>query len=175
MLVQIGKRPEALDVVELLLECHERIRKFTRMARELAGARAAEADEIRDVAGQVRRYFAESLPLHVKDEEQDILPRLAGRDRDVDRALAEMHAAHAEHEPRIARLVALCEQLVRDPGQLAAVSDELGGLAGRLTTEFEAHLGVEERVIFPALRDLPSAARDEILAAVRQRRARVLG
>jgi iron-sulfur cluster repair protein YtfE (RIC family) len=175
MLVQIGKRPEARDVVELLLECHERIRKFTRMAHELAAARAADPDEIRQVAGQVRRYFVESLPLHVEDEEQDVLPRLTGRDREVDRALADMRAEHAAHGPLVTRLVDLCEQLVRDPRQLAARTDELGGVAGRLTSEFEAHLASEERVIFPALRGLPSSARDEILAAVRRRRARVLG
>lgn len=175
MLVQIGKRPEAQDVVALLIECHQRIRKFTAMARELATAHAAPPDEIRDVASQVRRYFVESIPLHIADEEKDILPRLRGASPEVDRALAAMEADHAMHDSLVHRLVALCDELVRDPRQVAAVARELAEVADRLTREFSTHLDLEERVIFAALRQLPSEARAQVLAAMRARRDRVLG
>lgn len=175
MLVQIGKRAEAQDVVELLLECHDRIRKFLAMARGLAQAAAAAPDEIRDVAWQVRRYFLESLPLHIADEEDDIVPRLAGASAEIDHALAAMEADHASHEPLVHRLVELCGVLIADPRQVADIAAELGAVASRLTADFAAHLEVEERVIFAALRQIPSAGRGEILAAMRARRQRVLG
>lgn len=174
MLLQVGKRSAAPGVAELLLECHERIRKFLGMARALATAAGAPPEEIRSVAAQVRRYFVESLPLHVQDEHDEILPRLTGTDPEVDRALATMDAEHAEHEPLIARLVELCDELARDPGQVTALAGELGPLADRLTAEMTRHLEAEERVIIPAVRKLPSGDRDAVLVAMRERRARYL-
>lgn len=174
MLVSLGKRQVAEDVVDLLLECHGRIRKFLAMARELAAATAAQPAEIADVAQQVRRYFSESLPLHIDDEHEDILPRLSGAGADVDRALAAMEAEHVSHAPIVTRLVELCGLLVGDPRQLAAVAPELITVVDRLSTEFSVHLEREESVIFPALRQLPAAVRDQVLVAMRERRARAM-
>ncbi len=170
MLVQLGKRPERLDVVDLLLDCHDRIRKFTTMARDLAAARGARLEAIREAAAQVRRYFIESLPLHMADEEKQILPRLIGMNAELDRALAAMEADHMAHEPLVRRLVELCSVLVADPRQIAAVATELHAVAMQLTTEFFVHLEREERVIFPALRRLPSDERTAIRTAMRARR-----
>lgn len=174
MLVKMGKRNTAPGVAELLLECHERIRRFLRMARSLAAANGTPVEEIRSVAGQVRRYFVESLPLHIADEHDEILPRLSGSNPEVDSALAAMDAEHAEHEPLVDRLVALCEELVADPGRLPAIAAELQALADRLTTELERHLLREERVIIPAVRQLPASEREAVLVAMRERRARYL-
>lgn len=174
MLLKMGKRSTAPGVAELLLECHERIRRFMGMARSLAAATGAPLEEIRSVAGQVRRYFVESLPLHVADEHDEILPRLAGSSPEVDRALATMDTEHTEHEPLIARLVALCDELVAGPGRLPAVADELRQLGDRLTAELERHLEREEQVIIPAVRQLPTSEREAVLVAMRERRARYL-
>jgi iron-sulfur cluster repair protein YtfE (RIC family) len=175
VLLQIGKRTTEPDVVELLRECHDRIRKFLVMARRLATATDASADEIREVASQIRRYFVESLPLHMADEEDEIVPRLVGRNGEVDRALAAMADDHARHEPLVSRLVELCAVLIAEPGLLVARADELGAIATQLATDFTTHLETEERVIFPALRQLPSEARAAVLAAMRARRERMLG
>ncbi len=174
MLLKMGKRNTAPGVADLLLECHERIRRFMRMARSLAVASGAEVEEIRSVAGQVRRYFVESLPLHIADEHDEILPRLAGSSPEVDRALATMDTEHAEHEPLVARLVALGDELVAAPGRLPAIADELRQLACQLTAELERHLQREEQVIIPAVRQLPTSERDAVLVAMRERRARYL-
>lgn len=170
MLVKIGKRDVSTDAVGLLLECHERIRKFLAMARTLAAARGVPADELRGVAGQVRRYFAESLPLHIADEHEALAPRLAGSGAEVAAALARMDADHDDHAPHVTHLVALCDELVRDPGRLPAVADELAAVANRLTDELGSHLELEERVIFPALRKLPARELDAIRVAMRERR-----
>ncbi|HEY5947880.1 MAG TPA: hemerythrin domain-containing protein [Kofleriaceae bacterium] len=175
MLVQLGKRPEASDIVDLLLECHQRIRKFLSISRSLATTPDADPAQTKDAAAQVRRYFAESLPMHVADEQEQVLPRLVSASPDIARALATMTEEHDTHAPLVEQLVAVCDRLVEDPRQAAAVSAELTQIVDKLTQELEPHLEAEERVIFPALRRLPSEQRDEILVAMRERRARALG
>jgi hemerythrin-like domain-containing protein len=174
MLVPLGKRPANGDVVDLLLDCHERIRKFLNMARTLAAADNAAPEEVQIVAGQIERYFVESLPLHIADEQEQILPRIASWSPETDRALAQMTDDHTTHAPVVDRLTELCRALVRDPRQLATVAPELRRIAEELTAEMDRHLEIEERVIFPALRKLPAEQRDEILTAMRARRARVM-
>ena len=175
MLIQVGKRDTAPDVIELLLECHERIRRFVSIARTIASTPNGEPEEIREAAAQVRRYFVESLPLHIADEHDDILPRLRGQSDALDHALARMDSEHALHEPVLARLVELCDELVRDPRQNTALSAELATVAAEVDAELTAHLDNEEKVIFPALRRLPSSEQAAVLAAIRERRARYLG
>ena len=78
MLLTIGRRRQAVDLPDLLLDCHERIRHFSTLAVRLAREDASD-DERRGVAAGVARYFEQALPLHVRDEDESILPRLRGR------------------------------------------------------------------------------------------------
>src|SRR4051812_25565021 len=96
MLIQIGSPKEPPDIVDILLECHERIRSFTGLARRLASTHGLSEEEVRDAAARVTRYFSEALPLHVADEEQSILPRLSGRSPELDAALNGMQREHHE-------------------------------------------------------------------------------
>jgi hemerythrin-like domain-containing protein len=170
MLVQLGPRNTGGDVVDLLIECHGRIRKFLVLARRLARAAGSPRAEIRDTARQIRRYFVESFPLHRADEDDELAPRLAGLGVDVDRALATMTADHLEHEPSIARLIGLCTAIGDDPAQLAALADDLAQVAAELATGLESHLELEERAIFPHVRRLPTGEQSAIQAALRDRR-----
>jgi len=175
MLVQLGPRQPSEDVVDLLRDCHARIRRFLVQARQLAEAAeppGVDPAEVRVVAGQIRRYFIEAFPLHLADEDEQIAPRLAGASPDVDRALALMAGGHASHCSLVARLVAICASLEEDPRRLAVASIELARVAALLATELEAHLELEERAIFPALRRLPEQVREAIHGAIRARRAR---
>lgn len=175
MLIQLGPRRTEPGLVEALTECHERIRRFTSYAARLAAAAPApEPREVREVSAQVARYFRESLPLHLADEDEQVAPRLAGTSAEVDAALARMTAEHEAHEPVIARVIAICAELERDPARLAALAPELAAQAARLSELFAPHLELEERVIFPALARLPAGDRDAILAALRARRDRAL-
>ena len=153
MLVKLGSRTANEDVVDLLLACHDRIRSFIGMARRIA---AAPGPDVRDAAGQVRRYFAEAFPLHVADEEELFpIPQ-------------RIHDDHVTHAPAIEKLVALCAAVE----QGAPVPPELGPLAEHLERELAEHLAIEERDVFPALRQLPEAERARIRDAIRARRAR---
>lgn len=166
---------ETPDVVELLLDCHQRIRHFTELARRLGEARALPADEVRIVAFRVRRYFTEALPLHVADEEEDLAPRLRGREPELDAALERMTAEHRQHQAPLAKLVATCEALEVAPDLHPDLRGPLEETARALAEEFEAHLLEEERVIIPALqRLLPAEARATLARAVRARRSRAL-
>lgn len=172
MAVQIGVRPPATGTLELLLECHQRIRAFTALARRLAASRDLPAMEVAEAAGGVRRYFTEALPLHAADEEESVAPLLRGRDPALDGALAVMRREHAHHGPRVGRVVALCAEIAAAPGRLAQLAGPLAEAAEELERHFACHLALEEETIFPALkRMLDPAADARVAAQMRARRA----
>jgi iron-sulfur cluster repair protein YtfE (RIC family) len=171
MLIQIGPPKEPSDVVDLLLECHERIRSFAGLACRLGDTREASHDEIRDAAARVTRYFSEALPLHVADEEQSILPRLSGRSVELDETLQSMHAEHREHDAQLQTLLTTCRALQASPEKLDELRPALSSTATTLEKEFTTHLEQEERIILPAIRSvLAPDERDAILREVRARR-----
>ena len=166
MLFQIGRRADSVGVEQLLSECHARIRRFLDLALRLSESHGVPDHEIRDAAGQVLRYFTTGFPLHLADEEQTLVPRLVGREATLDTAIAQMRSDHNDHAPLTAQLATLCETLVRDPRQLAACATALAEAGEKLAVVLEAHLSLEELVIFPALRTLSTndhaAIRDEM-------------
>lgn len=172
MLIGIGKKPEAQDVVDLLLDCHTRIRSFSSLAVRIATAEGASADEVRQAAYKVRRYFTVALPRHVADEEESVLPRLMGRDPEVDQALQRMEDEHQGHEAPLRRLMEICEILSETPERLPSFRQELATTGARLEAEFQSHLDAEEQFILPAMRSLLSKEDlDAIHQELRQRRA----
>jgi iron-sulfur cluster repair protein YtfE (RIC family) len=171
MQTHIGTQAIVDDAVGLLLESHGRIRAFTELTARLASAEGASEAEIAEVAVIVRRYFAEAFPLHAQDEEESLLPRLAGRDRQVDAALVTMHREHTSQAGGIAHLVELCAELAASPGRHAALAPELGEVAAQLRAHLATHLAREEEVVFPAMLALVGdGARAEIVRELRARR-----
>jgi iron-sulfur cluster repair protein YtfE (RIC family) len=157
------------DLVELLLECHARIRRFIALARTVAARPDASPEDTREACERVQRYFTEALPLHVADEEESVLPRLRGQSPQVDDALALMAGQHAAHaEPLQSMLQAAAALgLDRDDAQARGA---LLATAARLEAEFEEHLALEEAALFPALRALPLATQAELVGELRRRR-----
>jgi iron-sulfur cluster repair protein YtfE (RIC family) len=171
MLINIGPPKEPSDLVDLMQECHERIRSFIGLAGRLANAGNPTHNEIRDAAARVARYFSEALPLHVADEEESIVPRLTGKSPQVEAALQEMHAQHLEHEASVRLLLETCGILKQSPERLDEVRETLLKTASTLETEFAAHLKSEEDMIFPAIRSLLTAEQQSmILTELRERR-----
>ncbi len=160
MLTRIGGGPSRSDVVDLLVECHGRIRSFLDLARRLAEARGLPEREVAEAAEAVRRYFAVALPLHARDEEDSILPRLRGLDPEVDAALEAMRREHAEHGEPVGRLVALCGELAASPRRLPDLAPHLALAVDALARHFAEHLRREEQIVFPAIRRLVDAATD---------------
>lgn len=160
-----------MDLVDTLLDCHARIREYAGLARKIAAARGIEPAQIASAAADVQRYFRHGLPRHVEDEEQSVVPRLRGRSPECDAALATMEREHREHDPLLARLLALMDQLMAAPQRHAELADAVGAAADAITTAFEHHLVAEEQQILPLLRtQLSSAEQAAILAELRARR-----
>ena len=171
MLTRLGKPAAPGDAVDLLLECHERIRSFLGLARRIAEAGPSDRSEVPDAAARVHRYFTEALPLHAKDEEESVLPRLHGQDPRVDAELVAMMHEHAEHEQPLGALVRACQLLVREPARYAEVARAIAVATDELDRHFSVHLRREEEVIFPAMRRLlDRAADEEIVKEIRARR-----
>ncbi|HVI95415.1 MAG TPA: hemerythrin domain-containing protein [Anaeromyxobacter sp.] len=169
--ILLARASPAEEVVALLLEGHGRIRAFTELAAGLAEARAPSRAEVTETATRVGRWFGEALTLHVRDEEESVLPRLAGRDRQVDAALVAMHRQHADQGTAVARVVALCAALVQAPPRHAELAPALGAAAAALRRHFERHLASEEAYVLPAIgRHLDEARCTEILREIRARR-----
>jgi len=158
------------DIVDLLLDCHERIRSMTALARRLSEASGLPESEIVEAADRVRRYFGVALALHARDEDESVVPRLRGKDPQLDRELSDMSREHGEHEEPVAKLIEGCDVLADEPGRLREVAPALGEAARELERHFEGHLAREERVIFPAIRE--HLAPDELARMVEELRAR---
>jgi hemerythrin-like domain-containing protein len=170
MLVQIGQRTAHEDLVDLLAECHTRIRRFLELARTLAANRTAPESEAHDVAAQIRRYFSSAFPHHLRDEDQLIAPRLAGSSTKIDEVMRQLHEDHVQHAESIAYLVGICADIERDPRQLAQRAGELRHAAAVVTEHLEPHLELEERELFPAVRGLSADAKAAIRSEMRQQR-----
>lgn len=170
MLVNIGRRSRPEGLVDLLLECHQRIRTFSALALAVGQRTDASPEECRDASERCRRYFSEALPLHVADEEQSLLPRLRGADPTLDDALQTMAAQHGEHAPWLADLLVELQRVAASPEDEAARA-RLVRIASHLVEDFERHLEAEERLILPRVKELLSPGQqDEVLAELRARR-----
>lgn len=171
MLTRIGTTASTpSDAVDLLVDCHARIRHFLALARGIAERGPSEPAAVPEAAAAVVRYFTRALPLHARDEEESIVPRLRGRDPAVDRALEQMLREHAEHDAPLGALVAACEALARGAGRLAELAPVVARETAALERHFEEHLRNEEAIVFPAMRRLLGAEADA--AIVRELRAR---
>jgi iron-sulfur cluster repair protein YtfE (RIC family) len=171
MLHAIGRRPRPSgDLVDMLLECHARIRMFSDLAVAISERMLAPLAEVSDVCTRVERYFGDALPLHVRDEEESILPRLRGRSSAIDAMLDRMHEQHEIHDRLIERLLDASAAVRVAPGD-PAVRAALHTVATPLRAVLEPHLVTEEELIFPAIRDLVSPEEQEaIISELKERR-----
>ena len=171
MLIGRGPREASEDLVDLLLECHQRIRSFAALARKVAEQSDYSSDDVVEACLGVVRYFTQALPLHVEDEEQSIVPRLIGKQSTLDQALTLMQSQHASHQRPLERLVALCGDMAQRSAGAAELGVELRSLAQRLEGELLEHLELEESEIFPAIKRYLSAHEQaEIVRELRARR-----
>lgn len=166
-----SKKPDSFELVELLLECHARIRLFVSLAREAGRRTDAPEQETVDACLRVERYFTEALPLHLADEEQSIQPRLrACCSEKVKAALETMAEQHTLHEPKTQALLSASAAVRENPGDLE-LRAVLMAAACELEREFSEHLQLEETLIFPAIHtEIPKDEQDHIVQELRLRR-----
>ncbi|MEW5847537.1 MAG: hemerythrin domain-containing protein [Myxococcota bacterium] len=156
-----------------LLACHVRIRHHTALAQRLATTRDAPTEQRVEAAQQLVRYFSRSLPAHARDEDESLLPRIlaAGAPDDVTAALERMRREHAEQDAMLAALLPRWQRLAHDPREWDVLAAELAEGAAALAQHLEAHLVLEENVIFPSAERLLGAAQlSAVLDEIRSRR-----
>ena len=144
------------DVVDGLIECHGRIRKFIELAISLSERVDVPAADVTVGCTMIGRYFSVTFPLHVEDEERSILPRLQGRSASLDAALARVHEQHDVHESMLERFCALTAAVRNDPRDPRARS-ALASIARPLKSVLCDHLDAEEQIVFPVIREAFSA------------------
>lgn len=167
--------PTPADAVGMLLECHERIHRHVAIARRLAAAGPEVPHaQLVEAAAQLGRYFGIALPLHAEDEDATLEPRLLVKrpPTHVVAALDTMVRQHAAIEACLVVQLDAWAQVANDPNRHAALRPELHAGAERLAELFEAHLDLEETVIFPAARALlTSEVLHDMAREMRERRA----
>ncbi len=96
--LSIGAIPENLlrEPIEFVFADHYRMRVLCEMLRRIAKDPMLES--ARDYARQVIDYVESDLPLHLADEERDLLPRLKQRSTRADDADALLNVVCGEHE-----------------------------------------------------------------------------
>ncbi len=151
MLIGIGGGAPGESLEALLLACHARIRHFSALAVAVGEAEQAAPQELSRSCERILRYFREALPLHVRDEEESLLPRLLGKEAALDAALQALRAEHEAHGPALKEVLGLCERLQQAPADGVELQRSLSQVAVKLQREFEAHLRAEEQMIFPRL------------------------
>jgi hypothetical protein len=171
MLKQIGqaeakKRPE---LWQNLVDCHDRIRKFTAIALKLG--RPAPLEEVAEAAAAVQRYFTIALPLHAEDEDLSLAPRLRVAAPALAELLDKMSAEHGPIHQTIADLTPLWSRVIEEPARQSELAGRLRAPASWLSELFESHLRPEEEIIFPQMvQALLPESTTEILAEMRARR-----
>lgn len=171
MLPTTGPRNPSDELVDLLLEGHDRIRTSLALAIALGRRLDAPLEQVVEGCSRIQRSFTQAIPLHVHDEEDSLLPRLRGRSAEVDGALQQMREEHDLHVDLLRQLLELCESLHEDPAQ-PKTHAALADAAQELEAALEPHLEAEETMIFPAVRALLSSdEQDEIARELRARRS----
>lgn len=170
-MIELRTRTEGNDLLELLLSCHERIRRFSATALRMLETPDATDADIADAAARVHRYFTVAFPLHVIDEDESIRPRLerAGDDA-ITSALLQMSAEHVSADALLAELSPEWATIAERPAHARENASRLIPRTRALIDELEPHLALEEEVIFPRMTQLLGA--ETCAAIVDELRAR---
>lgn len=164
MPITIGAPPEhGFDTpLGLLSDCHRRIEKFLdlllRVTDEAGGG--ALTPPQREAMATALRYFEQAAPLHTRDEEESLFPRLrASADSDAQAALSAVAALEADHDAADvahAAVDALGRRWLEAGTLNAAEATQLRGLLQDLRESYRHHIAVEDTQVFPtAARALP--------------------
>lgn len=154
MAVQIGAKADSGfdDPIGMLTDCHRRIELFLGMLCTVA-ERAVGRELTGEEAAAVRsalQYFRTGGVRHTADEEESLFPRLRAAQR-AD-SLAKLEGLEADHH-EAAALHESVEQLysewMTNERLRPEREEELRTATNRLRGLYQAHIAVEESVVFP--------------------------
>jgi iron-sulfur cluster repair protein YtfE (RIC family) len=153
--------------VAALAACHARIRTFTAGLARTAALPSLDDPRVPPAAAQAHRYFAEGLPLHARDEDESLAPRLRRVAPETAPLLDELAHDHEEIDRCLATLLPLLAALVAgrraDHASLRVASDRLDAL-------LLPHIAREEAELFPRCAELSEADRTAFAQELHARR-----
>lgn len=118
--------------------------------RIAAGATDVSRDRAHAIRDYVRLLFA-AITHHHEGEDEIVWPVISERVADAT-AMAQLSVDHQQLDPLFDEVLIAAERLTVDPtSRLAA--DELAGWMRRLATGLDAHIALEEQIVFPVLRE----------------------
>ncbi|WP_428422497.1 hemerythrin domain-containing protein [Methylibium sp.] len=160
---------------ELLLACHERVRRSLGLLGRLIEHIAAHGHDAksRSAAADVLRYFDVAAPLHHQDEELHVFAVLAGSgNTELATRVAGLRGDHLRMEALWGELRAPLLAWAQ-PDAAGAVDAAVRQCAAEFERLYAAHLQTEEGIVFPAARARLDAAQLAAMSACMQRRRRV--
>jgi len=178
MTIQIGTKPHNFsDPTALMSDCHRRVEMFLGTLSAVAEfrGRPLTGDE-QNSLDRALEYFREAAPKHTADEEESLFPRLrAIPDSEVQSVLEDMAQLERDHKnaaPLHAKIDWLGRLWLREGKLTQEYVQQLQSSVALLVALYRAHIGFEDRVLFPlASRTLSSSQKDEIAQEMAARRA----
>ena len=174
MAIQIGAKPDSGfdDPLGMLKDCHRRVEHFLHILCVVAerAAGGALSDEQAAAVQAALQYFRVGGKRHTADEEESLFPRLRADLSAEFAELARLESDHRSADDLHAAAENLYSQWIAN-GHLSS-EEERQLIAGtqQLKRLYEAHIQVEENVVFPRAAELLD---DEIIATIgREFRAR---
>lgn len=151
MAIQIGAKPDSGfdDPLGMLSDCHRRIESFLGIlcvVAERAQGRSLTQEEIAAVDSALN-YFRVGGQRHTADEEESLFPRLiaAGGFAELDG----LEHDHTEASQLHAEVEALYRSCISTGSLAESESRRLLSSTDRLRNLYQAHIQVEDKVVFP--------------------------
>lgn len=154
MALTISAKPKNMfeDPIGLMTDCHRRIERFlyvlVTIQRQTHGGMLNE--DQRNALTCALRYFRESAPRHMKDEEDSLFPKMHAPD--IHASLQLLCVEHRDLEMDHSILEMLGERWLYD--DLLCEGDSLlfGTTLSRVNRIYRKHIKMEETVVFPEAR-----------------------
>lgn len=159
--------PRIDDPIELLMACHEKVRRFAGLTVKLRDHLASKGldSQAQEAAQSILRYFNIAAPLHHDDEEKDLFPALRQLDHEgLNHSMASLEAEHAELAGLWQSLAPWLEATSQGaPHATPATADAFA-------LRYPAHAQREEDEVYPFASQLAPAQISRISAAMVARR-----
>ena len=165
MPIQIGAKPENdfTTPLGLLSDCHRRIEKFLdqlqRITEERHGGELTESH--RAALETALNYFQRAAPLHTRDEEESLFPRMreigGARAEAAFAALSALEADHDAADAAHAEVDILGRKWLAEGRLTEPEAVRLGALMASLQELYARHIAVEDAQVFLLAAEILSA------------------
>ena len=151
--IQIGAKPDSGfdDPLGMLVDCHRRIEHFLQILSLVAGRARGRAlmDEERAAVEASLQYFRVGGQRHNADEEDSLFPRLRAASGGDTEQIGSLENDHRRADTWHATIAELFRRWIVS-GRLSTSDEErLIAVTTQLKELYEAHIRLEERVVFP--------------------------